>query len=251
MKKEKVAMSGQCLLQQIRSSRSADEILSQNQITTKDARPEERAALASGLAQIETLYGERPLWVRNVDFRFAERVGYSSYQGMSKGRHRISMNRCNSKGSSCASNNVAHLMHELAHKIGHSSYQSGETFYQAYERLAGRCQPTRYSRRNSHEEFAEVFAAFITHPEILSQGNSGCQRAYAFFAQDVFYRNGVQANCNGAGRTMVASRQPKLPKSKTQVWFLGPARDRWRESQEDEQVFDREPLRPTMAGFWR
>lgn len=107
-------------------------------------------------------------------------------------------------------------MHELGHKVGHASFARGEKFYDAYSRLAGRCYPTRYSRHNRNEEFAEVFAAFLTNPEILSRGDAACKRAFAFFSRDVFRENGSLASCDSGAREILMARA-KAPEPRRQI----------------------------------
>lgn len=223
LKRDPTAASGRCLIPAVTTDTQAESILNQYKIATDDARPAERLAIARGLAQVQALLGKPASFAGNVRFSFAARKGYSSYDGFSGGRHQIRMNRCDSKGKNCAANNVAHLMHELGHKVGHASFARGESFYEAYSRLAGGCRPTAYAMSNRNEEFAEVFAAFLTHPELLSGGDAACKRAYAFFSRDVFVANGELASCapearrvllaraGGAGEVMVADSRRANP----------------------------------------
>lgn len=207
LKRDPTAASGRCLIPAVTTLEQARSVLSRYKIQTHEAKDVEKIALARGLAQAEALFGKRFRFAGVVRFSFAERKGFSRYEGydQKEGVHQIRMNRCDSKGKNCAPNNVAHLLHELGHKIGNSQFVRGETFYEAYSRLAGKCRPTAYSLTNRNEEFAEVFAAFLTHPELLSAGNSDCQRAYEFFAQDVFVANGRLASCeSGARRALMA-----------------------------------------------
>lgn len=206
LKRDPTAASGRCLISAVTTEAQANSILNHYKISAVDARASEKLALARGLAQLQALLGKPAKFIGNVRFTFATRTGYSSYDGMSEGRHQIRMNRCDSKGRNCAPNNVAHLMHELGHKVGHASFARGESFYQAYSRLAGGCRPTAYSMSNRNEEFAEVFAAFLTHPELLSGGDAACKRAFAFFSRDVFVENGELASCAPEAREMLLAR---------------------------------------------
>lgn len=206
LKRDEIAASGRCVISAIRSVRDADAVLRANSIFTDGATPPERAALASGLAHATALAGGRLEFLRDVDFTFSARKGYSRYSGLKRGRHKISMNRCDSKGNRCGPNNVAHLMHELGHRVGHAtSPGGGEKMYAAYGRLGVSCHLTSYSRHNKNEEFAESFAAFLTRPELLSGGDAACRRVYSFFARDVFRVNGDLASCaSGAKRQLLA-----------------------------------------------
>lgn len=142
LKREITAASGACLIPVKLSPSAPAAILADHQIKTAGAHLNEREALAKGMTQIQALYGGIPEFANNVVFTFEERTGYSRYEGLRNGKHQIAMNRCNSKGRGCAANNVAHLMHELGHRVGHASFSGRETFYSAYGRLGGDCQPT-------------------------------------------------------------------------------------------------------------
>ncbi len=263
MKREAVAMSGRCVIKAVHSVPSADEILRSHNIILISALPVERMAMANGLTQASALLGGVVGFASNVQFTFAARKGYSSYNGVRKGMHLISMNRCLSSGKSCAPNNVAHLMHELGHRVGHAVYPgTREEFYSAYNRLVGRCQPTSYSKKNTLEEFAEVFAAFITHPELLSGGDGGCKRAFAFFSRDVFRANGTLASCQPAARQMLMARL-QLPSGGVQVASVEPpvarpaprvtAQPAARPTQRPIVVAQAQPARPAPPradGFW-
>ncbi len=241
MKREEVAKSGRCVIPAARTIASADEILRTHNIKLISALPVERLALANGLAQASALFGGRVTFASNVEFSFAAREGYSSYNGVRGGMHSISMNRCLRDGKSCAPNNVAHLMHELGHRVGHAVYPgTREEFYSAYVRLVGSCQPTSYSRKNNNEQFAEVFSAFITHPELLSGGDAGCKRAFAFFSRDVFRANGVYASCQPAAQQILMARLTLNPN--VQVASAKPA--------VKPIVVAQGPPLPSEGGFW-
>lgn len=159
---------------------------------------QERMALAKGLAQITALNGGRFKPFKKTRIEFVDRTGHSEELGRRPGddSYRITMNRCDPDGKNCSANNVAHLVHELGHQLGNSYYRDEETYYQAYKRLVrGDCYPTAYSDDRFNEQFAEVFSAYVTHPELLKTGGPVCERAYAFFAADVFIHNGFLASC--------------------------------------------------------
>lgn len=219
MKREPTAASGRCLIPAVATQNTADDILAKHKISTVSATPGERLSLARGLAQAQALLGKDVVFAKNVQFQFETRSGYSFYQG-GKNVHYIHMNRCDSKGKNCAANNTAHLMHELGHRIGHASYSGGRSFYEAYNDLGMSCHPTRYSKANKREEFAEVFSAFLTHPELLSQGNAGCKRAFNFFTKDVFAKNGELASCDRKIKEELMARA-NVP-SETQVAVAEP-----------------------------
>lgn len=159
----------------------------------------EKIALAKGLAQITALNGGRFKAFKRTHIEFANRTGWSTQDGMrTKGVYHISMNRCDFYGNECTANSVSHMIHELGHQLGNESMPSGETYYQAYNRLvSGFCEVTMYSNDNSNEQFAEAFSTFVTYPELLRDATDPiCKRAYAFFATDVFAHNGMMQACS-------------------------------------------------------
>ncbi len=80
-------------------------------------------------------------------------------------------------------NNVAVLAHELAHYISLRDNSRIQNDYTEYAREP--CLPTLYSRTNRSEEFAEVFAAFVSNPELLLNRGPACERAVSFMV-DLF-----------------------------------------------------------------
>ena len=92
-------------------------------------------------------------------------------------------------------NNTTHITHELAHCFGWKKI-NGQTMYDTYFKAVPsryQCSPTGYANpdfSNSkgtnkfrpNEEFAEVFALYITNPDVL-QKQPGCKQALQFFAK--------------------------------------------------------------------
>jgi hypothetical protein len=76
-------------------------------------------------------------------------------------------------------NNRAMLAHELGHYIGHQG------IYRAYlNAVAGRngvgCLISGYAGKRRTEEWAEVFAAFVTNRNLFSGKGSQCAEAFSF-----------------------------------------------------------------------
>jgi hypothetical protein len=192
MKHDQVAASGQCLLPVVDTDADAQKILDAYKIKAPKALPEERIALARGLFQVSALYGGIFKPMENVTVSFSDGGGKSSQNGFSGGTNHIDMRRSDSCG--WHPNNVAHMMHEFCHQVGN---YNGASYYSSYARaVGGSCHPTGYSGSNSHENFAEVCSAYITRPEKLLKGDKGCQKAYAYFSEQVFKKNGSLASCN-------------------------------------------------------
>lgn len=91
--------------------------------------------------------------------------------------------RINRNGHKRYGENVAQIVHEIGHYIGNNGG------YEAYYDYMGHhyCRVSSYSDDNSHEQFAEVFAAFVTRPAFLKKSDSPtCKRAFKFFSTVIF-----------------------------------------------------------------
>ena len=147
----------------------------------------------------------------NSQVSFFQRGGASRQVGRDRqGCGHLHMARCSS--GRCLSTNIAHLMHELGHQVGNTQFSGGGNYYSQFRRVSSRCFPTAYSAKKPNENFAEIFAAYLTRPELLSQGNADCKRAYAFFSDKVFRTNGRLASCQPQVKNQlmaaVAARRP-------------------------------------------
>lgn len=209
LKLDPVASSGRCVIAVVKANRDADQILRQYNIATEGARPEERMALAAGVAHASALAAGRAEFLRHMLFTFETRKGYSRYIGVHGGLHQLQMNRCLATGLKCKSNNVAHLMHEMGHRVGHY-VERGIKLYDRYDQLQVKCHLSSYSRKNKREEFAEVFAAFITRPELLSQGSSDCRKSFRFLAQDLFKVDPKIVTCDSSSLRQVVARFERI-----------------------------------------
>ena len=86
------------------------------------------------------------------------------------------------------SESVAQYAHEFAHLVGN---QGGYAAYRRYMGNSGYCVVSGYSDNKFNEQFAEVFAAFVTEPSLFarSRPKKACQKAFNFF-KNKFFRNG-------------------------------------------------------------
>lgn len=151
------------------------------------ATEEEIQKLGSVLLTIQNLNGGTPLREAmsngSYGFRYENGDGHSAQQPQ---YILISRNGAKDFGMS-----AAQIAHELGHLVGN---QGGYPRYQAA--VNGEfCQITRYSyvSGNANEQFAEVFAAFVTAPWILqNHGSRACNKAWLFFRNE-FFQNGELA----------------------------------------------------------
>lgn len=181
VKRDSMAASGYCL-QPVRSEKEARAILQRNEINIlPSTNMRQLKGLATSVKQIERLSGGESHYIAGV-FVTYPKVRKSSRFVMS--RNTIEM------GANFTDTNVAHVTHELGHHAGRAG------LYEAYFDEVPVCEITKYGRTNRNEEFAEVFAAFVTHPELLSRSpKSACRRAYDFFLE-VFPNGKNYASCD-------------------------------------------------------
>ena len=86
----------------------------------------------------------------------------------------------------------------LAHELGH---QVGATYYESYKRYVGQtpCAFSGYATRDNglgarHEEFAEVFAAYVMNANLLLRFSDSCRSAYQFM-HEVVFKGGPAPTC--------------------------------------------------------
>lgn len=159
-------------------------------LTTQNAKPEEIRALGTGLVWIEKLNGGRPLPEAVAKgspyaFIFKDGNGHSRQTGGG-----IILKR---NGAKNYSTNVAQLVHELGHLVGN---QGG---YGQYRKYVGTkpCVVSSYSASKFNEQFAEVFAAFVTYPELIENNDSkACQMAFQFFSRAMFDNGNLAKTCD-------------------------------------------------------
>lgn len=153
----------------------------------------EVAALAKGVAQVESLLGD-PLpvpWRQNYNF-------ITATGSWNQGPTTINVRR--PRGSPKGTN-VGRMMHELGHRVGNSGV------YQKYANYTGRtrCAITGYAASKFNEEFAEVFEAYVVYPDLLEKK---CPKAFDFMSTQLFPNtNHKISSCD---RTTVA-KNPDFP----------------------------------------
>ncbi|MEK7355276.1 MAG: hypothetical protein AAB250_02425 [Bdellovibrionota bacterium] len=155
-----------------------------------NATREEIQALGTGLVWIEKLNGGEPLAIAvatpddGYSYRFVSEVGASQQMENS-----ILIRR---NGAKKNGENVAQLVHELGHFIGNRGAYGD---YRAAMK-GTMCVVSSYSDDKANEQFAETFAAFVTHPKLMmSNASIGCKRAFAFFSQRLFAQGALAAKC--------------------------------------------------------
>lgn len=165
-------------------------VMARFNVTTKNATVEEERALGTGLVWIEKLNDGAPIqsaiWRgrQPYPFQFNNSFGYSRQTGggIHIARH----------GNREFGRNVAQLVHELGHLVGNMGV------YAEYRKAVNNryCVVSGYSDDRANEQFAEVFAAFVTHPSLIRDNKSAaCQAAYKFFKEKLFAKGELADKC--------------------------------------------------------
>lgn len=172
------------------SREAADAVIQRFNVKTVGAQEEEIIALGTGLTWIEKLNDGRPLpyavWPGRepYGFRFHAGAGNSS-----QGAMEIQISR---NGAKQYGRNVAQLVHELGHLVGNAG-----AYAQYREATGGKyCVVSGYSDDRANEQFAEVFAAFVTYPSLIKDNKSAaCQAAYKYFSEKLFAKGALADKC--------------------------------------------------------
>lgn len=171
-------------------------------LTTVNGTKEEIAALGTGLVWLEELNDGRPLDM--ATYRGANKYPFIF---RNKGTHSqqtpagIIISR---RGAMKFGSNVAQLIHELGHLVGN---QGG---YGDYYRHVGKapCVVSGYSDDRFNEQFAEVFAAFVTKPTLIKNNPStACKKAWNYFSNVMFSSGENAIACmRGKANELIARR---------------------------------------------
>ena len=148
---------------------------------SRGAKDMEIRTLGTALIYVEKLNGGKPL--KRASAQKEDNYSFTFRDAIRNSHQAENEIRVNRNGKKQYGQNVAQLVHELGHYIGNNGG------YEAYYDAVGHhyCKVSDYSDNNSHEQFAEVFAAFVTRPGLLKHSDSiTCRRAFHFFATKIF-----------------------------------------------------------------
>lgn len=166
----------------------AESALRRFNLTTIDARDSEIIALGTGLMWIEELNGGRPLAMATYKGARAYAFKFENNSGSRQWGTYVKIGRKSMPYGA----NVAQLIHELGHLVGNQGA------YGMYRKAMNNtyCKVSSYSDDKANEQFAEVFAAFVTKPELLADNKSkACQKAFAFFKNTLFAKGARASQC--------------------------------------------------------
>lgn len=166
--------------------------------------------VGTALLYIEKLNGGKPL--KRATAKVDDNYSFE-FRDAHRNSHQASNEiRVNRNGSKNYGENVAQLVHELGHYIGNNG--GYEAYYDA---VGGRrfCKVSSYSEYNFHEQFAEVFAAFVTRPAFIKRNPSPtCRKAFKFFSTVIFAdAAGPQLKCMAHQDALLAAASPEKQKA--------------------------------------
>ena len=159
-----------------------------------------QGALADVVDTIEKIGRGRKKSHRGAHYFFRKDWGYSFH---TPGTNIIEMRRGNQNmeqmhdRSHFGMDNRAVLAHELAHYVSIRDNQAIQTQYNWSVWFP--CHVTKYAKKNRWEEFAEVYAAYVTNPDLLRGKGSSCDKARKFMAR-LLGENHIAKTCNQAKR---------------------------------------------------
>lgn len=145
------------------------------------------SALATVIANISSFGKGTFREFEAAHFLFGKEWSYSWYQS----GNTIHLNPGNENVSKLTDkrfdgvNNAAVLTHELAHYM--SLHDPGMMLQRLYmDAVTTPCLITDYSKTDRYEEFAEVFTAYTTNPELFADKGPACEAARLFMATQIF-----------------------------------------------------------------
>ena len=192
------AANGKCLPP---LEESANAVLARNSIGVTDAAsPEVNKALAKVISTIARIGKGKFQSQQGVTYLFGKEPGYSYHQS---GTTEIHLNPGGQNLHSLkdkrfgGTNNTATLAHELGHYIAFRDNFRVKQMYENY--VQSPCTFTWYStvQKNGYrnEEFAEVFAAFVSNPSLLQNKGDACDQARVFFSYLFEEAQGKSESC--------------------------------------------------------
>ena len=189
------AANGRCLTP---LTEHPDVVFRRNNIQIEgDVEVAELQALAEVVTAVEKIGDGGFSLHRNARFRFGNVWGVSRYRG---GVIQINPGRQSSREMDDkrygGRNNRALLAHELGHYVG----QRGP--YRAYLSAVPRrdgtgCMISGYASKRRTEEFAEVFAAFVTNRNLFKDKGLQCTDAFSFMIEAFGAEGGLPTHCDG------------------------------------------------------
>lgn len=189
-------MAGKGCMQRL-SLEDSHLVISKYGFSTSQARPAEVQTLGTALSWLERVNNGRPpaTALGGYTYHFySGAAGKHSEQQLNK----ININR---DGSWNFGENQAQLLHELGHRMGNNGLYEDYWSAMGGAKKANYCNVSGYAKITakqgktirSNENFAEVFAAYLTRPDMIlhnDQTPEACQRAYRVLSGKLFPGSG-------------------------------------------------------------
>lgn len=183
------------------SEAEASALIRSQGLTTQNATSSERRTLGATIKRVQELNGGPLRMGMGPGGNYA--FNFKNSNGSWQGGDAIHIGR----GSHDHGNSVAQHAHEWAHLIGNQGgyamfkrYMGGSGGYSRSDHclVSGYADNVTSSGRIEGEQFAEVFAAFVTQPSLLlnnTQTPGNCRKVYNFFKDHFFARGSRVRSC--------------------------------------------------------
>ena len=211
VKQNERAANGLCL-PAFPNDQTPDQILARNKIHARTKNGDDlphavKRALAHVVSTMEDLGDGRFKAHQGVHMIFRPEMGYSELVNSTTlyirpGNENMMAMHDTSHGGVC---NKGMLAHEIAHYVS----LNDRRIQQAYEEaVPSPCYVTRYAAHNRVEEFAEVFATYLTNPDLFKGKGPHCDRARRVMASMFREHPDHSLSCDSRARSIVNPGTP-------------------------------------------
>ena len=168
----------------------AEDIIDLQNLEPVGASKLEKRTLGAALTWMHYLNGDTPL--KTAYWKGRGKYEIRIIDGTASSGQRWDHILIRRNGNKAHGESVAQHVHELGHLVGNNgTYSSFKSHMKGY----GYCIVSGYSDNKDNEQFAEVFTAFVTEPELLTKNSKtpkACKRAFKFFERWFSAGNRVQ-----------------------------------------------------------
>ncbi len=159
----------------------AENIIDLQELKLVGATKTETRTLGAALTWMHYLNGDQP--VRSAYWKGKGTYEIRVVDGEGSSGQRWDHILIRRNGHKANGESVAQHVHEIGHLIGNNGTYD---LYRAHMASTGWCIVSGYSDNKFNEQFAEVFTAFVTEPELLTKNSKtpkACKNAFKFFEE--------------------------------------------------------------------
>ncbi len=170
----------------------AEDIIKLQNLETNGANKLEKRTLGAALTWMHYLNGDTPL--RTAYWKGSGEYEIKIVDGDGSSGQRWDHIIIRRNGDKEHGESVAQHVHELGHLVGNNGAYGSYKSHMA-NTGEGWCNVSSYSLSRFNEQFAEVFTAFVTEPELLTKNSKtpkACKAAFEFFEDWFSAGNRVQ-----------------------------------------------------------